>query len=70
MNYPRRHYHRDRDLKGKNEWKSLVKHYEEFDQKASLVEEYAKRAYQQKMKRDLEEQIRQKNSQKNQENNR
>ena len=40
----RRHYHREREG-GKNEWKSLIKHYEEFSKKADLMENYAKRAY-------------------------
>jgi len=56
MNLPRRHYHYD-EREGKNEWKSLVKHYEEFDQKAKMIEEYAKRAYQERMRKDLEDQI-------------
>lgn len=54
---PRRKYHRDRDY-GKNEWKSLVKHYEEFDMKAKMVERYAKKALQERMRKDLEDQMR------------
>lgn len=55
-NLPRREYHRDRDS-GMNEWKSLVKHYEEFDMKAKMVERYAKRALQERMRKDLEDQM-------------
>jgi hypothetical protein len=63
MNLPRRRYHNNR-AEGKNEWKSLVKHYEEFDQKARMIEEFAKRAYQDRMRQDLENQISEKNSSK------
>lgn len=58
-NLPIRDHIRDRD-QTKNEWKSLIKHYEEFDQKARLVEKYAERAVKERMKKDLEEQMRQK----------
>lgn len=45
----RRHYPKDRDG-GKNEWKALVKHYEEFDTKVSLMERYAKSVVQENMR--------------------
>lgn len=58
-NLPVRDYIRDRNT-GKNHWKSLIKHYEEFDQKARLMERYADRAIKDKMRKDLEEQMRRK----------
>lgn len=37
----RRRYPHDLDG-GKNEWKALVKHYEEYDMKANMLERYSK----------------------------
>lgn len=68
-NLPERDYIRDRNS-GKNHWKSLVKHYEEYDQKARMMERYAQRAMKEKMKRDLEMQMSQKRDILNQENRR
>lgn len=46
-----------RDLQGgRNEWKALVKHYEAFDTKASLLEKAAKGLVQETVRRDLLEQ--------------
>jgi hypothetical protein len=46
-----------RDLQGgQNEWKALVKHYENFDTKASMLEKAAKGLVQETVKRDLIEQ--------------
>lgn len=41
--YQRRRYHKEFDG-GKNEWKSLIRHYEEHALKADLLEKIAKRA--------------------------
>lgn len=51
----RRHYPRDLEG-GKNEWKALVKHYEEYDMKANVLENYAKNIIQNQRKNELEEQ--------------
>ncbi len=51
----RRHYPKDLDG-GKNEWKALVKHYEEFDMKANVLENYAKNVVQSNIMKDLTDQ--------------
>jgi hypothetical protein len=40
-NMDRRRYPKERDG-GKNEWKAMIKHYEEFDTKVSMLERYSK----------------------------
>ena len=42
VDLPRRHYVVAPQDGGRNEWRSLIKHYEEADQKSRLVESYAK----------------------------
>jgi hypothetical protein len=37
-------------LGNKDEWKALVKHYEEYDVKASLLERYSKNVVQEKVR--------------------
>ena len=57
VNLPRRRYKIAPQDVGKNEWRSLVKHYEDVDQKTKLMEKYAKEAFQRKMREDLQLQI-------------
>lgn len=45
----RRHYPKDLDG-AKNEWKALVKHYEEYDLKANMLEKYSKNVVQETMR--------------------
>ena len=45
----RRHYPKDLDG-SKNEWKALVKHYEEYDLKANMLEKYSKNVVQETMR--------------------
>lgn len=51
----RRNYPKDLDG-GKNEWKALIKHYEEFDMKANMLEQYAKNVVQSNQMRELTDQ--------------
>lgn len=60
LNLPRRHYVVAPQDHGRNEWRSMIKHYEEVDSKARLMEQYAKRAFQKKAREELENQIAQK----------
>lgn len=64
VNLPRRHYKIAPQDVGKNEWRSLVRHYQDVDQKTRLMEQYAKQAFQQKMREDLQVQIDQRESSK------
>ena len=52
MSRERSHYPRDLDG-GKNEWKALIKHYEEFDLKANMLEKYAKGVVQENIRNEL-----------------
>ena len=57
LNLPRRPYKMVPQDNCKNEWRSLVQHYEEVDQKSRMMEQYAKKAFQKKMKEDLDRQL-------------
>ena len=54
--YGRRNYPKDREG-GKNEWKAIVKHYEEYDKKGLLMERHAKGLVQETVKNGLFSQI-------------
>jgi hypothetical protein len=54
VSLPRRHYKIAPQDVGKNEWRSLVNHYQDVEQKSKLMERYAKQAFQKKMRGDLQ----------------
>lgn len=62
VNLPRRNYKIAPQDEGKIEWRSLVRHYEDVEQKSQMMERYAKQAFQQRMREDLQRQINEKSS--------